>query len=220
MTSGHSNTSTHLEDLTEIRLLMERSSKFLSLSGWPGIIAGVAAISGLIAAWLKMGSLEVLPLDEMAMHNVEAFGGHGMFILLDALLVLVVALSMAFLFSWKKARKRGEKLWSPILKRLISALAVPLTTGVLLSIFFVAQGLFHLAIPMSLIFYGLALVHAGRYTSGEVGILGMAEIVTGLAAVVWPAAGLYLWGLGFGIFHIVYGIALYYRYDKHTVAAD
>ena len=39
------------EDLQAIREIMERSSKFLSLSGLSGIFAGVCALIGAAIAW-------------------------------------------------------------------------------------------------------------------------------------------------------------------------
>ena len=49
------NQNEHLETLSEIRTLMERSSKFLSLSGISGISAGIIAIVGVVAASIYQG---------------------------------------------------------------------------------------------------------------------------------------------------------------------
>ena len=43
----------HLENLKEIRTLMERSSKFLSLSGLSGISAGIIALVGAFMVYSK-----------------------------------------------------------------------------------------------------------------------------------------------------------------------
>ena len=45
------NLPTPREDLQTIREIMERSSKFLSLSGLSGIFAGVCALTGAAIAW-------------------------------------------------------------------------------------------------------------------------------------------------------------------------
>ena len=80
------------------------------------------------------------------------------------------------------------------------------------------HGAVSLVAPVTLIFYGLALVNAGKYTTPEIVVLGIAEIVTGLAAAVWLPYGIWFWGAGFGFYHIIYGITLYHKYDRKTVA--
>ena len=46
----------HLETLSEIRSLMERSSRFISLSGLSGVAAGVFALMGaaMVYVYLRM----------------------------------------------------------------------------------------------------------------------------------------------------------------------
>ena len=44
------NETDYLRDIGEIRSLMERSSKFISLSGWAGIFAGIYALAGVYVA--------------------------------------------------------------------------------------------------------------------------------------------------------------------------
>ncbi|MGE5429024.1 MAG: hypothetical protein ACM3O8_14110, partial [Methylococcaceae bacterium] len=65
-----------------------------------------------------------------------------------------------------------------------------------------------------LIFYGLALVNAGKFTLSEVHYLGITEIVLGLMAAVFINWGLLFWALGFGVMHIVYGMMMYYKYER------
>jgi hypothetical protein len=64
-----------------------------------------------------------------------------------------------------------------------------------------------------LIFYGLALIHAGKFTYSEIFYLGILEIFTGLAAALFPDLGLLFWIIGFGILHIVYGVMMYRKYE-------
>ena len=68
--------------------------------------------------------------------------------------------------------------------------------------------------PLTLIFYGLALVNASKYTLNEVRSLGIAEIILGLFAAQFIGYALIFWALGFGLLHIVYGILVQIRYGK------
>jgi uncharacterized membrane protein HdeD (DUF308 family) len=63
-----------------------------------------------------------------------------------------------------------------------------------------------------LIFYGLALVSAGKFTFGEIHYLGMLEVLTGLLALVFPSIALFLWAFGFGVLHILYGLIMHKKY--------
>ncbi len=190
----------HLQDLADIKQMMERSSKFLSLSGWSGISAGFFALLGAFAAYRLIQSSRG--------PSLEAY------LTLDAIIVLLLALSSSIYFSWRKAKKQGARLWSPLTRRLLMNMAIPLLTGGIYSIILLKQGQVQLIAGNTLIFYGLALVSAGRFTNREAVILGMAEIVLGIFASIWYAYGFWIWGLGFGIFHILYGIILHSKYDR------
>ncbi|MDF1569998.1 MAG: hypothetical protein P1P82_00055 [Bacteroidales bacterium] len=212
------NSEKHLQDLNEIRQIMERSTKFLSLSGWAGILAGIIAIVGTVAAILYLDSRAISYEALLTMHHEDAANAPLVFFIADATIVLVLALSGAVFFSCRKAKKSGEKIWSPVTKRLLYHLALPLVTGGILVLILVWQRNVHLVAPFTLIFYGLSLVNAGKYTNREIVWLGIAEITTGLAATIWTQHGLWLWGTGFGIYHIIYGITLYHKYERKTVA--
>lgn len=206
----------HLNDISQIRQIMERSTKFLSLSGWSGIVAGVLAILGTLAAFLYL-DVRTLTYDEsFRMIPGDAALSPLAFLIIDALLVLLLALTGAVFFSYRKAKKTGEKIWSPVTKRLLYHLTIPLVTGGIVSIILIWQNNLNLVAPLTMIFYGLALINAGNFTTREIQWLGIAEIITGIAAAIWQQYGLWFWGAGFGIYHIIYGITLYYKYDRKT----
>lgn len=194
------NSEKHLKDIAEIKQMMERSSRFISLSGWSGISAGTFALMGAIVAyWL-----------------LHTYSGHSLetYLVVDAIVVLILALSSSLYFSWRKAVKLGATLWSPLTRKLLLNMAIPLVTGGIYSVIMLSQGQTHLVAGSTLIFYGLALINAGRFTNQEVVILGIAEIILGIAASIWFAYGFWIWGCGFGLFHILYGITLYNKYDR------
>lgn len=183
--------------------MMERSSRFISLSGWSGISAGIIALGGVLLASLYLRSSQ----DE----------SREFILIADAMIVLFLAMGSALYFSHRKARKQGAKLWSPVTRRLVINMAIPLITGGIYSGVILLQDQIHLIAGVTLIFYGLALVNAGRFVNKEAVILGILEICLGIAATFWHDSGLLFWGIGFGLFHIIYGITLHYKYDKHVI---
>jgi len=202
----------YIKEISEIRSMMERSSKFLSLSGWAGILAGIYALAGAIIAYKVF---EFNP--DKIFFNFS--GRDGVFaiyinIILLAIMVLSLALTTAIYFTHKKSDKKGEKLWNPTSKRLLVNMAVPMVAGGVVIIVLIINGLTGLIAPFSLLFYGLALFNASRLTIKEVEILGYVQIFLGLTGSLFVEYGLLLWALGFGVAHIIYGIYMYYKYER------
>jgi hypothetical protein len=202
----------YIRDITEMRSMMERSSKFLSLSGLSAIILGVYALAG---AFIAYRFFSFNP-DQIAYGNTASGSVPADFlrVIFLAMGILVLALATVVFFSYKKARKSGEKAWNPTARRLIVNMAVPLVAGGILILILVAKGLFGLMAPCSLIFYGLAMYNSGKFTYEEVRSLGLIEIGLGLAGCYFTEHGLLLWAIGFGVMNIAYGIYLYYKYER------
>ncbi|HKL04167.1 MAG TPA: hypothetical protein VJ911_10845 [Cryomorphaceae bacterium] len=201
----------YISDIAEIRSMMERSSKFLSLSGWAGIMAGIYSLAGAYVAYRIMGAD---PGDVSTTYaNVNISSKIPQLIALAAI-VLILAVGTAVYFSGKRAGKRSEKLWNPTSKRLLTAMAVPLVAGGILILILLANGIVGLAAPLTLIFYGLALYGAGKFTYPEIKSLGIIEICLGLIGAYFIGYGLIIWALGFGVFHIAYGIYMHFKYER------
>jgi hypothetical protein len=199
-----------LQDLSTIRSMMERASRFLSLSGLSGVSAGIAALAG---AWLAAGAIggTAVPVpEELLVRSLSP----RTFLIIDASVVLVLALGLSVLFSRRMARKKGVPIWSSATKFVLVSLAVPLAAGGAFCLILVHNGIFFLIPSAMLVFYGLALFNAGTNTVGEVRYLGILEIILGLLAAVWAEHGLAFWAIGFGVLHILYGILLYAKYEK------
>jgi len=201
----------YIRDITEIRSMMERSSKFRLLSGWAGITAGILA---LIGAFVANYILDFNPGGELQISGITTLNSLVVKMLLLATIVLVSALVVAFYFSYRKAAERGEKIWTPITRRLLASMFIPMVTGGVLIFMLLMNGFIGLAAPLTLIFYGLGLFAAGSHTLAEVRFLGLAEIVLGLAATFMVEYSLFIWAAGFGVAHIVYGIYIYIKYEK------
>lgn len=195
----------YIRDIAEIRSMMERSAKFLSLSGWAGILAGVYAIAGAVLACTLF---DFNP--DTILYTSDDLGS----VIVLALVVLTLALVTAVYFSWKKGDKQGEKIWNATSRRLLVSMAVPLITGGILMGLLILKGLTGLLAPLSLLFYGLALYNAGNYTIREVKLMGFVQIILGVSASWFIDYGLILWVTGFGVVHIIYGIYIYFRYER------
>ncbi len=194
------------DDLQHIRRMMEKSSRFISLSGLSGILAGLFALAGTAVAWNILDSRDAGEITE----EIPATVMSQMLIL--ALIVLLLALSAATYFTVRKSRKNGLKIWNGVTQNLLSNLFIPLVTGGIFCMVLIWQGYFSLVIPSTLVFYGLALVSASSYTFSDVRYLGYLEILLGLMALVVMKFGLIFWGMGFGLLHIFYGLVMYKKY--------
>jgi hypothetical protein len=206
--------SSSAEELKIIRKMMEESTKVLSLSGLSGIFLGLYAIAGALAARFLILENGHLRFGELfADPGVHAAGTARWQLIIVALLVLLLSLSTAFYFSVRNAKRSKKNFWTPASKRLFINLLIPLAAGGLFLIILMIRNNFQLVIPGLILFYGLALVNAGKFTYNEIFYLGILEIITGLISALFPAQGLLFWVLGFGILHIFYGIFMYRRYE-------
>ncbi|MFN3874353.1 MAG: hypothetical protein ACK4L7_00375 [Flavobacteriales bacterium] len=222
------NADPHLE-LARIRGLMDRSTRFLSLSGLSGVIAGLVALAGAFAALAHhqalISGMSALRGREGASGSGspswmdEEAAGHLAFLVADALVVLALALAGALWFTWRRSKRTGQGLWDASARRLLWNLLLPLAAGGLFTLALLWNGAVMLAPSATLVFYGLALLNASKYTLDEVRWLGLSEAALGVAAAFWPSAGLLFWALGFGVLHIFYGGLMYLRHERAHDAA-
>jgi hypothetical protein len=203
------------EDIQAIREIMERSLKFLSLSGLAGIFAGVCALIGAAVAWFFILNAGQVQYNEYIQNTGSSLNsGIGFYLALDALLVLVFALLGAVYFSYRKSRKAGQQFWTNSTRRLLFHLMLPLVSGGIIILILIFRNKTDMVVPFMLVFYGLALVNAGKFTFGEIHYLGLTQIVLGILAAVFINYGLLLWTIGFGLMHIIYGTVMYYRHER------
>ncbi len=206
---------TSKQQLDEIRNLMERSSRFISLSGLSGISAGIIALIGALVAffYLEFDSRYFDTDWYFAEKLYRMIPGKLHLLLLDAAIILILALAFAIFFTTRKAKRKGLKVWTHSTRLMLYNIAVPLLTGGIFSLILISYHLIFLVAPATLIFYGLALLNASKYTLPEIQWLGISEVILGLIACVWMGYGLVFWTIGFGILHILYGAVMYYRYE-------
>jgi predicted lysophospholipase L1 biosynthesis ABC-type transport system permease subunit len=213
------NTNQHLESLSEIKNLMERSTKFISLSGLSGIIAGITALIGAVFAYLRLdhylGSVS-LDYDTNRNVSVESINTLTLELIGIALVVLVVSLISGMILTIKETKKNEQSIWDKNSMLLLVNLLIPLGAGGIFSLILIYHNLFVLVAPITLIFYGLALVNCSKYTISEIRYLGILEIVLGLISAVFVGKGLFFWAIGFGVLHIVYGTVMHFKYNKNS----
>ncbi len=202
----------YIHDLAEIRSMMERSSKFLSLSGLAGVLAGLYAIAGAYIAYyffnFRPDSFEYpINLTGDTVAGIPPVAGL-------AALVLVLAIVSVMALSSAKARAKGESAWNPTSRRMLSAVAVPLLTGGVLLIITISAGYAGLAAPVSLIFYGLALFTASQFTFKDIQYFGYIQIILGLISALFISYSILIWAVGFGALHIVYGLFIHFKYER------
>ncbi len=205
-----------LEAILQMRDMMERSSKFLSLSGLAGIIVGCLAMVGVAFAYwiLSMPLHEINYLQFIESKNENFLSKQIQWLMLDAILVLFLALITGSFLAIRNAKRKGLSIWDATTKRLIYNMFIPLFVGMFLIIAFMLKGQIQFVLPIMLIFYGLALFNASKYAIDEINFLGVLEIGLGIIAIFWVELGLLIWLLGFGILHIIYGSVIYFKYEK------
>jgi hypothetical protein len=211
------NEEEHLKNLSDIKNLMERSSRFPWLSGFSGIFIGLYGIIGALAAWWYVGnnSYEVTSYYNLATSsNPGAYGPYLTFFMVDALLVLLLSLTTGYILMHRFAKKRGLNLWDASAKRLLINLFMPLSAGGIYCLILLQHHQFGLIAPSMLMFYGLSLLNASKYTYNDIRYMGMLEVILGLIAAVRTGYGLLFWAIGFGVLHIIYGITMYYKYER------
>ncbi len=208
-----------LQDLHHIKNMMERSSKFISLSGLSGISAGICALTGV---WFAYTTL----IQYNREHNILFTKETGRYVsgnsldlltadlLTIALLTFISALITSFLFTYLRSKKNKMNLWGTTTFRLLWNTIIPLAAGGLFLLRCIQLEQHGLVAPGCLIFYGLALVNASKYTLGEVRYLGYCEVLLGIISLWMIGYGLYFWAAGFGVLHIVYGLLMWFRYER------
>jgi len=202
-----------LQDIKDIKRIMQRSSRFISLSGLSGIAAGLCALVGAFIA------NNILDAYYGSYNSTGFFTGDDfskLKIKLTALgaAVFVIAFVTSFYLTWRKAKKLGQPIWNLTSKRLAWNMMIPLLAGAAFILGMLRYDAWMFVSPASLIFYGLALVNASKYTLTDIRYLGYCEIVLGLINMFFIGYGLWFWAVGFGVLHIIYGIIMWWKYER------
>ena len=202
-----------LDDLQHIKRMMERSSRFISLSGFSGIAAGLCALVG---AWFTNKKINCWVKGDCTIGGLIDTGGIQLLndLLWIATITFISAFISAFFFTWMRSKKNDVPMWGAATMRLLWNTVIPITVGGIFIIRMMQLNEYELVAPACLIFYGLALVNASKYTLGEIRYLGYGQLALGIMNLWNIGYGLYFWAMGFGILHIIYGILMWYKYER------
>ena len=206
--------------LDDIKQMMERSSRFISLSGFSGVAAGACALVG---AWFAYdviytnketksnlrNNIEQIQTGEI---SIREFMGSALFNI--AVMTFVAAFLLAFIFTWVRSKKTNVPIWGTTARRLMINVSLPMIVGGIFLLKLIEKGVFGFIAPGCLVFYGLALMNASKYTLPEIRTLGYSMIVLGLINLFFIGYGLYFWAVGFGLLHIIYGVAMWWKYER------
>jgi len=193
------------EDIKVIREMMERSSKFQAINGLSLIITGLMAVAGATFAYFYLRDSSQTNFSKTWVTWI---------LLAEALVVLGLAIGVITLFSWRKAKKNNQNLFNKVTMRAVYNLMIPLATGGIFSLVLLYNDNIGYLASTTLIFYGLALINASKFTVGEIHFLGICEVIIGLLAAIYLYHGIYWWTIGFGVCHIIFGMIMYFKYDK------
>jgi hypothetical protein len=199
-----------LQEIKNIRQIMERSSRFISLSGLSGIAAGVCALTG---AWIANGLLyseggkpRIISFKKSDTLSLQLLG--------LAAITFIIAFIAAFYLTWQKAKKQNLPVWDHSSRRLFWNMVIPMIAGGLFILGMLYYDEWRFVGPSCLIFYGMALMNASKYTLTDIRYLGYCEIALGLISMFFIGYGLYFWAAGFGLLHIIYGAIMWFKYER------
>jgi len=217
--SAFMNSSNHpIDTLADIKSMMEKSSRFISLSGWSGIAAGLCALMG---AWLANDVIHKANFSNtqqgysVANQTIDCTTLMSSPLFTIAIITFLAALVSALVFTYLRSKKTGLPMWGSTSRRLLINVSIPMLAGGAFILKLIESGNVGLVAPGCLIFYGLALINASKYTLGEVRYLGYGQLVLGIINCWLIGYGLYFWAIGFGIFHIVYGVYMWWKYERN-----
>jgi predicted lysophospholipase L1 biosynthesis ABC-type transport system permease subunit len=203
-----------LQDLKEIRQMMERSTKFLSLSGLSGISAGVIALVASFIAWQMRPESVAEVIYDGSQYKHLLNGDYIWSLVYLGLATIVLALAAGFFFTWRKAKKKQSPMWNKTSRRLLVSLCIPMVAGAFVIVSLLINEVYWIIPELTLIFYGLTLVNAAQHTYRDVFYLGMTELTVGIIALFVSGYSLLFWAFGFGVLHIIYGISMHLKYER------
>jgi hypothetical protein len=182
-----------LDHLRYIRETMEQAGAFTAVPGW-----GVTGIGATALATAAIAARQRSPGTWLATWLVEA----------------AVAVTIAVLTMWQKARASGAPLVTGPFRRFAFSFSMPLVAGAVLTFVpFFRFGATESLPGLWLLLYGTAVVCGGLFSVRIVPVMGLCFMALGIATLLAPAAwGNSLLAAGFGGLHVAFGLLIARRY--------
>ncbi len=192
---------------------MQQNSTSFSSSGWSGILLG---IYGLLAVYM------VYTMTNSYGDGFEGFAALPIVLLEIGIIVLTVITILISLITLRirakrRSKKNNRKLWSPFSKKLRFHTLIPLLFFIIVLVIIANKGYYSSITPLLLFLYGIFLLNLSRFSSGNLKYLSIAEIILAVVAYFIYDKEILFLGLGFGIFHIFYGLFTFGKNKKTTV---
>ena len=207
------------KDISLIKNLMEKSSKFSNLSGYAIATTGLLALLGAVFVYFDLG----ISISEKYISYAELINQTGnansiytkiKLLVIIASLILLTSLLILYVTAKLKSERHDINLFNSSFSRALKSLFIPVLSGGIFCGFLILHKMYGLVAPATLIFYGLGLISASKYSYNELELLGYLELLLGTIASYYMGSGLLFWMIGFGIGHIVLGVFIHYKYDK------
>jgi len=199
-----------LAAIQEMRKMMDQATRFKSISGISGMLAGILAIVCVaIVSYLSNTN----PVQAGALETILDSANDGMVLIAFGILFML-AVGIGIMLALRNARARGMSAWENAAKRLMFHLAIPVVVGGVFSILLYRIGYPLLVAPVTLLFYGMGLLQGSKFTLDAVRTVGLIQLALGLLATAFLTYGLLIWTLGFGLVHILFGFIIYVKYER------
>ena len=192
-----------LNTLNDIKEMMERSSKFKAISGLSIVIVGVLASIAAAYIHFVLGNYSINTPSKL--HTT----------VIVVLSLLAVAFMTAFVMAYLKAKRQQLRFtFDATMRNLLLSFLVPLVVGGLFCFALLIQEHYGLTSSVMLLFYGMALIGSSHFSYPSLRYLGYAELVLGIIDCFLVNYALLTWFLGFGVFHIIFGIVFMLKYER------
>lgn len=181
-----------LENIRFIRETMERATSFTAVPGkGMALLGGSALLTALIA------------------RQQTTADGWLLCWLIDA----VFALSVGLYLMNHKAHEGRMPLLSNVGRRFLISLSTPIFAGSVLTLLFYQTGMIDRVPGLWLLLYGVGVITGGAFSVRIIPVMGALFMLTGIVALFAPPAwGTWFMVLGFGVFHIIFGLIIARRH--------
>lgn len=177
-----------MDNLRFIRETMERASAFTAVPGWGLVVVGMVAMFG------AQLTTQVIFQKRWLLSWIGIACG--------SLVLSLVAMN-------RKAKASESSLLSTPARKFLLSLTPPLVAGALLTIVIWEIKRPDFLPGMWLLLYGTGVVTAGAFSVRIIPVMGMCFMLLGAVTLFCPWAwGNYLMAIGFGGFHIIFGIII------------